>query len=70
MDKISEFLMDAEKKQKSIDNDARIMKIDGKGYKPWLLRYHAQATVCGKNGIIVGADAGAYREISAGRSEK
>jgi len=30
------------------------MKIDGKGFKPWLLRYNAQATVCGKNGIIVG----------------
>jgi len=27
------------------------MKIDGKGYKPG---YNAQATVCGKNGIIVG----------------
>jgi len=39
-----------------MDNDARIMKIEGKGYKPWLLRYNGQSTVCGKNGIIVGSD--------------
>jgi len=60
--KINEFLKDAiaitnkdgkEVKQNITDNDARTMKIEGKGYES---AYNAQAAVCGKNGIIVAAD--------------
>ena len=40
-------------KQNITDNDTRTMKVSAHGYKPG---YNAQATVCGKNGLIVGAD--------------
>ena len=39
--------------QNITDNDSRIMKIDKKNFKP---SNNAQASACGKNGIIVGAD--------------
>ncbi len=41
-------------KQNITDNDARTMKVGtGRNFKPG---YNAQATTCGKNGLIVGAD--------------
>ncbi len=41
-------------KQNITDNDARTMKVgNGRNFKPG---YNAQATTCGKNGLIVGAD--------------
>lgn len=60
--KIENFLKDLEEitrengkaiKQNITDNDARTMKIEGKKCKP---AYNTQATVCGKNGLIVAAD--------------